>query len=169
MPLTKSSLLNRLKRVLLLDQSVYKEVRDDEKAIIYGISIVMISGVFSSIGKVLVYFLPGISDIIIMPIFLVCLWVIVTYVTHFFAKAFGGQTTFRKFLTASGFSYTPIMFGIFPIIGEVIGTPWFLICSALALRSAHELTWGKTILVYFLTLFTLFIIFVIYFLVIPIF
>jgi len=34
-----------------------------KKAIIYSISIVMISGVFSSIGKVLGYFLP-ISDYI---------------------------------------------------------------------------------------------------------
>jgi|Deesub1362B_J571_1020462.scaffolds.fasta_scaffold06430_2 hypothetical protein len=150
-----------MKRVLLLDQSVYKEVRDDEEMLKYAILIVLLSGFLPALGNIYVASvfqkytlfknlsgpLFGWIDIIFMPTFMLVSWLVFTIIAHIPAKFVGGRASLIGFLRVAGFTYAPLMLGVIPLFGTVIGDLWSILCFIFAIRFAHELSWSKSILV----------------------
>ncbi|ODS42633.1 MAG: hypothetical protein MSIBF_04850 [Candidatus Altiarchaeales archaeon IMC4] len=148
--------LERIKRVLLLDQGVYREVRDDKAALLQGVAIVLAAGFLGAVGSIIASYIPndfineifgpllGLFDLILLPlVFLICL-PITTLIAHIPAKLLGGKSSYMGFLRSIAFTDAPGIFSVIPVIGAIIATIWSFICYILAIRSAHELSWGKT-------------------------
>lgn len=134
----------RIERVIKLDKAVFKEIRDDEKAMGQAIAVLLLAviigsiwGIISSMGVFLVFIL------IVVPI----AWVISTGIYHILAKALGGKATFKGYLKVLGYAEAPVALGVIPILGTVVGGLWSFVCAIVATREAHELSTGKAVLV----------------------
>jgi hypothetical protein len=91
----------------------------------------------------------GALNLLLWPIWLVLSWLVYAALAHGFARLLGGRGWFRGTLGAVALSFTPFLIrglGLFPFIvfGGVLNT-WQLILRYKALRSAHELPWGRAL------------------------
>jgi len=91
--------------------------------------------------------LRGAANIIFVPLTAVLGWLIYGLLAHVFARLFKGAGTLNQTLGTTALAYTPWLFyglGIIPffVAGGALGT-WQLICRYKALRSTHQLSWGK--------------------------
>ena len=76
-------------------------------------------------------------------------WLVYSLLAHGFSRLLGGQGRLRGTLGTVALSFTPFLIhglGIVPFIvfGGVLNT-WQLILRYKAVRSAHELSWGRSV------------------------
>lgn len=92
----------------------------------------------------------GALNLLLWPIWLVLSWLMYGLLAHGFARLLGGRGWLRGTLGTVALSFTPFLIrglGIIPFIvfGGVLNT-WQLILRYKALRSAHELPWGRAVI-----------------------
>lgn len=88
-------------------------------------------------------------NIILLPLTIIIGWLIYGVVAHLVARLLGGAATLSETLGTTAFAVTPQLFNlmlIFPnvVVGGVIGT-WTLLCRYTALKTAHQLSWGRAL------------------------
>lgn len=88
-------------------------------------------------------------NLLVWPIWLVMSWLLYALLAHGFARLLGGRGQLRGTLGAAALAFTPFLLnglGIIPFLalGGVLST-WQLILRYKALRSAHELPWGRSV------------------------
>lgn len=91
----------------------------------------------------------GALNLLLWPIWLVLSWLVYGLLAHGFARLLGGRGWLRGTLGTVALSFTPFLIrglGIIPFIvfGGALNT-WQLILRYKALRSAHELPWGRAV------------------------
>jgi hypothetical protein len=149
--------VKRIERVIKFDNAVFKEIRDDEKALTESFVTILLSSIIGSlwqllaliplmmsVGYNLVLFLViGILIVLIaMPIAL-SLSTLIVWVP---ARLLGGKSSFIGNLKVLAYASAPQSLGIIPIIGPIVGGIWSFICEIVAVREAHEISTGKAIL-----------------------
>jgi len=145
----------RIERSVKLDKTVYREIRDDKNGFTEGLIVLLAAGViggiwsvFSSSGFALIGILIG------MPLALL----IGGGIMHIVAKLLGGKATYTGYLGVLGYAQAPMALGIVPILGNIVGGIWTLVCSIYATRDAHEISMGRAIIVVLVPLIIAFII-----------
>lgn len=86
----------------------------------------------------------GVVNFLLSPFLLICTLYLVSGVCHLILMMMRGarhgfQTTTRVF----AFSYSPILFGVVPIVGNLVGLVWMIVLAIKGLREAHETDGAK--------------------------
>lgn len=99
------------------------------------------------------------SRIITSPINMAIVWLLYGLLAHFFARLLGGRGTLAQTLGCTALASTPHLLNVvsflpYVAVGGVVGT-WTLLSRYVALKTAHQLSWGRalwaTLLPYILT------------------
>ncbi len=166
----------RIKRVVKLDNAVYKEIRDDSKAFVPALKVLYLStlipllfsflytldtyffhynflvnlgGYFGSVfgfQSIVILFFGMIVSLVMTVIFLPIGWFIGTGILHLIAKALGGKSSFKGYMYALGYTTAPRVLAFIPFLGGIIGGLWSLVCVVVATRETQEFSTGKAIL-----------------------
>ena len=153
-----TNLIENLQRALRFDVSFYREAANDERYNRQALTVVILAAVLSGVGA----FLGSLFDGAVGGAFLgLLLGVVVTvvgyyvwaYVVQFVgAQFFQGQATTPQLLRVLGYAYAPIALNVLnfiPGVGGLLalaGSVWALVCGFFAVREAHRLNDGKTLL-----------------------
>lgn len=153
-----TNLIENLQRALRFDASFYREVANDERYNQQALTVVILAAVLSGVGA----FLGSLFSGAILGAFLgLLLGVVVTvigyyvwaYVVQFVgAQFFQGQATAPQLFRTLGYAYAPTalnMLSFIPCVGglvALVGSVWALVCGFFAVREAHRLDDGKTLL-----------------------
>jgi len=166
----------RIKRVVKLDNAVYKEIRDDSKAFVPALKVLYLSTLipmlFSFLYTLDAYFFHynflvnfggyfgrvfGIESIVMLffgmavslvltVILLPIGWFIGAGILHLIAKALGGKSRFKGYMYATGYATAPRILAFIPFLGGIIAALWSLACLVVATRETQEFSTGKAIL-----------------------
>ena len=134
----------RIERVVKLDKSVFKEIRDDKNALGQALVVLLVAAILGSIWSIISTL--GVFLVIIViaaPIG----WVIWTGILHIIAKLFGGKATYTGYLKVMGYAEAPMALGVIPIVGSMVGGLWSLVLAVYATKDAQEISMGKAIAV----------------------
>jgi hypothetical protein len=87
-------------------------------------------------------------NLLVWPVWLVLSWLVYALLAHGFALWLGGRGSLRSALGTTALSFTPFLLnglGLVPfvVLGGALNT-WQLILRYKAIRSAHELSWGRS-------------------------
>jgi hypothetical protein len=150
-PPTKTSFKDRMIRAMKLDATLYEEVEVDEAAAKQVIGIIAIVSICGGIGLGLSALLRGrhigfIAGWIILDFITtlasLAIWAYLIYIVG--TKLFGGQATFKETWRCAGFAFSPGVFRIIPVIGE-IASIWIIVAQVIAARQALDVSTGKAI------------------------
>jgi hypothetical protein len=70
------------------------------------------------------------------------IWAYLIYIVG--TKLFGGQATFKETWRCAGFAFSPGVFRVIPVIGE-IASIWIIVAQVIAARQALDVSTGKAI------------------------
>ena len=101
----------------------------------------------------------GLAGFIFTPLSLIVSWIVFGLVAHVIAKLFGGQGQLGQTLGATSLAAAPqilALFNVFPFV--VVGGIgiWTVLARYLAIRVAHDLSWGRALWVTLLTMVVIF-------------
>lgn len=142
-------MLNRIIGVFKLDVNTYEEIEHNTSLTLPAAIIVAVVALISGIGN-------GFFNLIahkgyiggffssLLSVFIG--WILWSAVTWFVGtRFFGGQADITEMLRVIGFAYSPMVLGIIPCIGGVIGTIWTLVAGFIAVRQGLDLDNTKTL------------------------
>jgi hypothetical protein len=137
--------LSRLKRVILLDGGVHKEIGEDEKATLEAAVVVYVSWLLSSVPIIL-----GEASYLVFIVFAgLVFWFVSAGLFHVLARIFGGHGDFQGYARSVGYCHAPMALGIIPLVGPPLGMLWALACIVVATKETHNLSTLKSCLVVF--------------------
>src|SRR5690349_22545648 len=157
-------MVNRLRRLALLDTTVFDEVRDDERELIPAVVIVVVSTILAALGGwffLLVNAPEGIDtdfgnvfvkEILLGTLFSLALWVVwVAVVYVMLVQVFKAQTDIQMLIRTMGYASFPLaislfmfIYGIALAIGIVALVLWFVM-STYAIQSTTAATSDKVV------------------------
>jgi len=152
-------MIERVIRIVKLDQTVYEEIEQDEAANVEAAIIVGAASLLSALGSAIAVwgyasFGAGLGTFVFQLVLGVALnWLLWSYVTMFVGtKLFGGEATFWEMARTLGYANAPRVLGIlgaFSCLGAIIG--WValvlsLIAGFFAVREALDLPTDKAII-----------------------
>jgi hypothetical protein len=136
--------IKRIERVLKLDKTVFKEIRDDKDGVGQGLVVLWLSAIIGGIwGVILSQGMALIGILIILPIG----WAVGTGIFFLLAKLFGGKSSFQGYLAVLGYAQAPRALGIIPFLGDLVGGIWVFVAAVIATREAHGISTGKAVAV----------------------
>lgn len=120
--------------------------------------------IWDSIWQVMVILNPtpasGLAGFILTPLNLVIAWIVFGIVAHVIARIFGGSGQLSQTLGSTSLAAAPQLLALFNALPFValagIGI-WTMLARYLAIRVAHNLSWGRAVWVTVLTMLVLFI------------
>lgn len=155
-------MLDRILGVFKLDVGTFESIEHDQSATGQALIVVILAAILSGLGSGIFSifggtpfirnFLGGIIGALIG-------WLVWSVVSWFVGtRLFGGIATADEMLRVIGFANAPLMLGIIPCIGQLIGWIWSLVAGFIAIRQGLDLDNTKaflTALVGFVTLIVL--------------
>ncbi|HUW08168.1 MAG TPA: Yip1 family protein [Anaerolineae bacterium] len=92
--------------------------------------------------------LSSLANIVTTPLRLIVGWLIAGALSHLFARWMGGEATLSQTLGVTALAVAPQILhvaGLMPFVavGAVVST-WSLICWYVAVKEAHQLSWGRS-------------------------
>lgn len=146
------SIINKMKRAMMLEDSLYEEVEHDPAASKQGFYIIALVSLCQAVGRGLesVLFDGNINNILITGIFGfietiigLAVW---SYVLYFIGtKILNATATPQEVWRCTGFARSPGIFFIIPLIGPFVNI-WILLAYLKAGKHALDLSTGKTLL-----------------------
>jgi len=136
-------MIDRILGIFKLDVNTFEEIEHDsgatsQAAIIVAI-VAVLSGMGSGIGASLGQGSFFISFILTL-VWAFIAWILWAAVSWFVGtRLFGGQATVDEMLRVLGFAQAPLMLGLIPCIGGVIGGIWALVAGFIAIRQGLDL------------------------------
>ena len=93
--------------------------------------------------------LSPVVTFLISPLALMLGLVIAAALTHVVLLVFGAaQNGFNATIRVFCYAYSPMAFGVVPVLGHVVGTIWMVVIAIIGLREAHRTeTWRATVAV----------------------
>lgn len=83
-------------------------------------------------------------DFLLSPIITFIALYVVTAVCHLvLTMARGADEGFEASTRVFAFSYSPVVFGIVPFVGNLVGFVWMIVISIIGLRETHRTSTGK--------------------------
>ena len=142
------SVVDRVKRILMLDASAYTEVAEDESATGPAFAVAMVAALVSGIGTAFTTDGFGIGSALGAALIGAPLGLLIgSGVFFLLGKMFGGQGEYMGLLRAFGHASAPQALGIIPILGSFIGSIWSIVCAVIAVREIHKLSTGLSVVV----------------------
>lgn len=139
-----SSLVGRMVRAAKLENALYDEVEHDASAMPQAALVVLIASALAGLGSALLHF--SLVGLIVGIVGTFVGWVIWSLCTWFIGtRVFKGTADVGEMLRVLGFAYTPMVLGIFPIVGAFIGAIWCIVCGVVAVRQGLDISTGKAI------------------------
>ena len=136
-------MINRIMGVFRLDSQTFEDIEHDSSATTQAAIIVaivaLLQGIGTGTGTAIAggnFFLSFISTIVWAFVG----WFLWAGVTYFVGTTFfGGRATIAEMLRVIGFAQAPLLLGIIPCVGTVIGGIWALIAGFIAVRQGLDL------------------------------
>ena len=92
--------------------------------------------------------LRSLTGIITKPLALIVWWLVFGLLAYVFARVFGGKGTLNQTLGATALAASPQLVTLLTVLPFVaiasLGT-WTLLCSYMALRTVHDLSWPRAV------------------------
>jgi len=145
-------IISRFLRMIKFDNTVYKEIEEDESSNIDALLIVLVASLLAAIGTA-INAGSGFGGLILQFLSNVLVrWLLWSYITVLVGtRVFGGQSTFMEMARVLGYASAPMVFGILSVIpcaGILISILTFALSvyiGFLAIREALDLPTDKTI------------------------
>lgn len=143
-------MFQRILGVLSLKVATYEEIEHDNSATTQAVIIVAIVALLGGIGGGIgAQFaggnvLTGFIGQLVWGFAGWLLWSLSAWLVG--TKLFNGQATIDEMLRVIGFAYTPLVLGIIPCIGAIIGGLWALVTGFFAVRQGLDLDNTKALL-----------------------
>ena len=149
-------IIQRIIRIVKLDQTVYKEIEEDQNANTEAAVVVIVASVLAAIGSGILALMSGQNlGAAVLSLFMGPLvgWLLWSWVTMFVGtRLFGGQADFWEMARVLGYANVTRALGILgfiPCVGPIIGLASFvlsLVIGFFAVREALDLPTEKAIL-----------------------
>ena len=142
-------------RALLLDGSVFREIKEREETMFAALGIVLISGVAFGLGIWVELREPGVVGfnqrevlgLVMSASTIMSGWFVWTlFVWILGIRLFQGDTGFRGALRALGVCYSPIMLSLFYSFAPmllIVGIFWILVAGVAAVKHTLDFEWWK--------------------------
>jgi hypothetical protein len=138
-------IIARLTRMIKMDHTVYDEIAADEDATIEAAIIVAITALLSALGTLFISNFGGFLGTLIRQILVG--WILWSAIVWFVgSRLFAGNGTFWNVLRVLGYVTAPLVLGIIPIVGGLVGGILSLVLAFFAIRETMDLTTEKTVL-----------------------
>jgi|WetSurMetagenome_2_1015567.scaffolds.fasta_scaffold07499_5 hypothetical protein len=150
-------MIKQIAGVLLLDDKAYHELEQDRSfrpfAVVYATFFILF---FSYIP------LNGLSDVIVLImspfVFSLFFLFVLTSVLYMIAWLMGGRSTIEKSMALVGYSVFPLVMGVLPYPGTLIGALWCIACMIKAMQIANEMPLARAFLVVMIPVLAVFLI-----------
>jgi len=138
-------IIARLTRMLKMDHTVYDEVAVDEDATVEAAIIVAIAALLTALGSLFGgSFLDFVATFFRQILVGWALWSLIVWLVG--SKLFAGNGTFLNVLRVLGYVTAPLILGIIPVVGGLVGGILSLVLAFFAIRETMDLTTERTIL-----------------------
>ncbi len=131
----------RLPRVLKLEDPVFGEIANDERATTQAIAITALAAVIGNLTSEGNFLGNIVLGIIVAPIGLF-VW---TGIVYLVGKMFGGQGTFSQLLRPIGYAGAPFALSIVPVIGGLAALVYSAIIQIRAVTQINQVSQGAAI------------------------
>ena len=144
-------MINRILGVLKLDSATFEEIEHDQTATTQAAMVVLAVAIIGAVGG-LIGAVIGDQNIImgfLSPIISTFVgWLLWSVVLYFVGTSFfGGQADIGEMLRVVGFAYAPMVLGIIPCFGWIVGLIWTLVALVIAVRQGLDLDTTKAVIV----------------------
>jgi hypothetical protein len=139
-------MLKKVAGILTLDGNAYEELEEDRSFKSYAFIYVTVLFLFFP-------YIPmnGLFDLIYLLIsafvFSLCVWFVLTSVLYSISWVFGGRSLIEAYLSLVGYSFFPLIMGVLPYPGILIGALWSIACLIKATQIANEMPLEKAFIV----------------------
>jgi hypothetical protein len=150
-------MLKEIAGILLLDSKAYHELEQDNSfrpfAVVYAAFFILffpyipLNGLFDVIYHIISAF-----------VFSLFFWFILTSVLNVIALLMGARSTIEKSLSLVGYSFFPLIMGVLPYPGTLIGALWCIACLIKATQIINELSLAKAFIVVMIPVIAVFLI-----------
>lgn len=106
------------------------------------------NGIWSAVAAMAPSPVRSLTGIITRPLALILWWLVFALLAYVFARLFGGKGTLNQTLGATALAAAPQLITLVTVLPFVtiasLGT-WTLLCSYMALRTVHDLSWPRAV------------------------
>jgi len=106
------------------------------------------NGIWNTVAGLAPSPLRSLTGIITKPLALIVWWLVFGLLAYVFARVFGGKGTLNQTLGATALASSPQLVTLLTVLPFVaiasLGT-WTLLCSYMALRTVHDLSWPRAV------------------------
>jgi hypothetical protein len=147
----EAKMIDRIIGVFKLDADTFEQIEHDQSATTQAAMVVLAVALLSAIGGLIGsvindgnLFMSFISPIISTFVG----WLIWSGVIYFVGTSFfGGTADIGEMLRVVGFAYAPMVLGLIPCVGWIIGLLWTLAALVVATRQGLDVDTGKAVIV----------------------
>jgi hypothetical protein len=143
-------MFQRMLGVFKLSVQNFEEIEADQSATGQAALVVLLVGIVSGLGSLIFASTQGTSGLMsFLQSLLSALlgWLVLSAVTWFVGtNFFGGKADLGEMLRVLGFAATPLLLGIIPCVGWIVGLVWYWVAGFIAIRQGLDLDNTKTLL-----------------------
>lgn len=143
-------MVNRILGVFKLDVNTFEDIEHDQSATSQAAIVVAIVALLSALGSGIGASISGggfFMSFIGALIWAFVGWFLWALVTYFVGTTFfGGTATLDEMLRVIGFAQAPMLLGVIPCVGWIIGAIWALAAGFIAVRQGLDLDNMKSLL-----------------------
>ena len=145
-------MIDRILGVFKLDSDTFEQIEHDQSATTQAAMVVLAVALLSAVGGLIGALIGGDDNMImafISPIISTFVgWLIWSAVLYFVGTSFfGGQADIGEMLRVVGFAYAPMVLGIIPCFGWIVGLVWTLAALVVAVRQGLDVDTGKALII----------------------
>ena len=145
-------MIDRILGVFKLDSDTFEQIEHDQSATTQAAMVVLAVSLLSAVGGLIGVLISGDDNLImafISPIISTFVgWLIWSAVLYYEGTSFfGGQADIGEMLRVVGFAYAPMVLGIIPCFGWIVGLVWTLAALVVAVRQGLDVDTGKALII----------------------
>jgi hypothetical protein len=140
-------MFDRIVGVFRLDKNVFESIEHDLNATSQAALVVLLVALLNGLSNIFTSrqnFFGGFITSVIWAFVGWILWAAITYFVG--TRFFGGQADLSEMLRVTGFAQAPLMLGIIPCIGGIVGALWALAAMFIAVRQGLDIDDSKTLI-----------------------
>ncbi len=140
-------MFDRIVGVFRLDKNVFEMIEHDLNATSQAALVVLLVALLNGFANIFTSRQNFFSSFITSVIWAFVGWIVWAAITYFVGtRFFGGQADLSEMLRVTGFAQAPLMLGIIPCIGGIVGALWALAAMFIAVRQGLDIDDSKTLI-----------------------